>query len=177
MYLSIKSVFTNMRLKQSSLVVLLAMALSVFGLSACVSTLDGETYRRGEARRVQAVSYATVLSTRPVVIEGTNSGIGAAAGGVVGGVAGSSVGDGTGSVIGAAIGAVVGGIAGAVVEEEGTKTQGIELTLRKDDGTVIAVVQEANENDFFPPNSRVQLVRNNGTLRAFSVPPNQAYAQ
>lgn len=137
-----------------------------FGASACVSTLDGETYSRNEVRQVQTVGYGTVVGSRPVVIEGTQSGLGTAAGGVIGGVAGSGVGDGTGARVASAVGAVIGAVVGSVAEEEGTKTQGIELTIRKPDNTLIAVVQEANENVTFPIGSKVQLIRSGSRIRA-----------
>lgn len=148
---------------------LTVLSASTLAASGCISTLDGETYRRGEARRVQAVSYGTVVGTRPVVIEGTKSNVGTTAGGIIGGVAGSSVGDGTGSVIGSAVGAVIGGIVGATAEEAATRTQGIELTIRKPNGELIAVVQEDDGSVVFPINSQVQLIRSGGTLRAVPV--------
>lgn len=150
-----------------------ALAGSLFSVSGCISTQDGETYRRGEARTVQSVSYGTVIGTRPVVIEGTKSNVGTAAGGIIGGVAGSSVGDGSGSIIASTVGAVIGGIIGATTEEAATRAQGIELTIQKPDGSIIAVVQEDNENVTFPINSRVQLVRSRNILRAVPVADTQ----
>jgi len=60
-------------------------------LTAC-STTSPDVIQRGDAQRLSQVQDATVLSSRPVVVDGSQSGIGGAAGGVVGAIAGSSVG-------------------------------------------------------------------------------------
>jgi outer membrane lipoprotein SlyB len=83
----------------------------------CASGRGGDDYERTEARRVYEVKMGVVESVRTVKLEGTESGIGAAAGGAVGGIAGSGVGGGKGSIVGAVIGAVVGGIAGAAAKK------------------------------------------------------------
>ena len=65
--------------------------LLVLVVSAC-STTSPDVVQRGDAQRLSTVQDATVLSVRPVTVEGTQSGMGSVAGGLVGGVAGSSVG-------------------------------------------------------------------------------------
>ena len=60
----------------------LAAALA---LSAC-STTSPDVVQRGDAQRLSQVQDATVLSSRPVVVDGSQSGIGGVAGGVTGGV-------------------------------------------------------------------------------------------
>jgi outer membrane lipoprotein SlyB len=104
-----------------------------------------------------------VESVRKVKLEGTNSNIGTAAGAVVGGIAGSSVGDGKGSAIGAVIGAVAGGLAGSAIEEVATRADGVELTIKLDNGTLVAIVQEATET--FSPGERVRLIESGGNTR------------
>src|SRR5690606_7174825 len=112
-------------------------------------------YSRGEALREQTVRLATVESVRPVTIEGTRSGIGAAAGGIAGGVAGSGVGGGRGAAIAGVLGAVGGGVAGQAIEEGATRRRGVEITVRLDNGELRAIVQE--EVDKFVPGQRVRL--------------------
>jgi len=132
-------------------------------LVACASSNSGSVYSRDEARRVQTVKTGTVESLRTVKLEGTKSGVGTAAGAVVGGVAGSTVGHGKGSVVAAVVGAVVGGIAGAAAEEGITRKDGIEITVKLDSGSLVAVVQEADEQ--FQPGERVRLLESGGTTR------------
>ena len=66
-------------------------------LTGCISSRSGEVYSRDQARHMQDVQTGVVEHVREIVIEGTQSGIGAAAGGAVGGIGGSEVGHGKGS--------------------------------------------------------------------------------
>jgi outer membrane lipoprotein SlyB len=84
---------------------------------------------------------------------------------VVGGVAGSAVGGGRGSIITAVIGAVAGGLIGSASEEGLTRTQGVEITVREDDGTMRAYVQAVAENEIFRVGERVRIMTVNGTSR------------
>lgn len=117
-------------------------------LTGCASGLGSGDYERTEARRVYEVKMGVVQHVRAVKLEGTESGIGAAAGGAIGGIAGSKAGNGKGSAVGAVIGAVVGGLAGAATEEIGTRKAGVEVTVRLDSGRTIALVQEDNGENF-----------------------------
>ncbi len=134
-------------------------------LGGCASSLSGDAYTRDEARSVQTVRMGTIESLRPVKIEGTKTPIGAGAGAVVGGVAGSGVGGGRGSTVAAVIGAVAGGLLGAAAEEGMTRTQGVEITVREDDGTMRAYVQEVEANQVFRVGERVRIMTVNGTSR------------
>jgi outer membrane lipoprotein SlyB len=142
--------------------VVTALALVMGG---CASSLTGDSYSRDEARAVQTVRMGTIESLRPVKIEGTKTPIGAGAGAVVGGVAGSGVGGGRGSAVAAVIGAVAGGLLGAATEEGFTRTQGVEITVREDDGTMRAYVQAVEENQVFRVGQRVRIMTVNGTSR------------
>lgn len=139
-----------------------ALALTLGG---CSSSLTGDSYSRDEARTVQTVRMGTIESLRPVKIEGTKTPIGAGAGAIVGGVAGSAVGGGRGSIITAVIGAVAGGLLGSASEEGLTRTQGVEITVREDDGTMRAYVQAVAENEIFRVGERVRIMTVNGTSR------------
>lgn len=134
-------------------------------LGGCASSLTGEAYSRGEARTVQTVRMGSIVSLRPVRIEGTKTPIGAGAGTIVGGVAGSGVGEGRGSAVAAVIGAVAGGMLGAAAEEGFTRTQGVEITVREDDGSMRAYVQAVQPNEVFQVGDRVRILTVNGTSR------------
>ena len=142
-----------------------SVLISTILLSGCPSTLTGDSYSREDARNVQDVVYGTIIATRPVQIEGTKTPVGAGAGAIVGGLAGSSVGGGKGSYIGATVGAVAGGLAGAAAEEQLTKTQGIEITVRLDNKETKGVMQAVSPNDNFMVGQRVRLLSVNGQTR------------
>lgn len=138
------------------------LCLSFF-LAACASSNSGSVYSRDEARKTQTVRMGVVESVREVRIEGTKSPVGTIAGGAVGGIAGSSIGGGRGSAVAAVIGAVVGGLAGSAAEEGLTRKDGLEITVKLDNGTMLAVVQEADVA--FNPGERVRLVESGGVTR------------
>lgn len=142
----------------------LAAALVMLGVAGCASNLGGGSYQRAEARRVMSVRLGVVESVRPVQLEGTKTPVGALAGAAAGGVAGSTVGRGSGSTVGAVLGAVAGGLAGAAVEEGVTRKPGVEVTVRLDNGQLLAVVQE-DEGENFLPGERVRLVEDGATTR------------
>jgi outer membrane lipoprotein SlyB len=134
-------------------------------LSGCMSTLSGESYSRNEARKEQRVEFGRIEYIRPVVIEGTKTPIGAGTGAVVGGIAGSGVGGGKGQDVATVVGAVAGGLAGAAAEEQLTKKQGVELTVRLNNGSIIAVVQEVSSRDRFNVGDQVRVLTLGGTTR------------
>lgn len=143
----------------------LSLALVAVAAGGCASNLSGDVYSRDEARTVQTVRMGTIVSLRPVRIEGTKTPIGAGAGAVVGGIGGSTLGGGRGSAVAAVIGAVAGGLLGAATEEGLTRTQGVEITVREDDGAMRAYVQEVSEGQIFRVGERVRVLTVNGTSR------------
>jgi outer membrane lipoprotein SlyB len=147
----------------------LTRAILVLGLlsmlGGCMSTLTGDSYSRDEARRPQTVQFGMVEYVRPVAIEGTKTGIGAATGAAVGGIGGSTIGGGKGSTAAAVLGAVAGGVAGGMVEEGATKKQGVEITVRLDSGQIIAIVQQVSPNINFNVGDRVRVLTLNGETR------------
>ncbi len=144
---------------------LITSLAAMLALGGCQSSLTGDTYSRDEARAVQTVRMGTIESLRPVKIEGTKTPIGAGAGAVVGGIGGSGLGGGRGSAVLALVGAVAGGLLGAAAEEGLTRTQGVEITVREDDGTMRAYVQEVEPNQVFRVGERVRIMTVNGTSR------------
>lgn len=150
---------------RKSMLLTATVAALTLTLGGCVSSLSGDSYSRDEARKVQTVRMGTIESLRPVKIEGTKTPIGAGAGAVAGGVAASGIGDGRGSVVAAVIGAVAGGLLGSMTEEGLTRTQGVEITVREDDGTLRAYVQEVQENEIFRVGERVRIMSVDGTSR------------
>ncbi len=125
---------------------LVVVALAGMTLAGCVNdnTLSGDVYSASEAKQVQRVTYGTLVSVRPVQIQGGDDSniIGAIGGAVLGGFLGNTVGGGTGRSLATAAGAVAGGVAGQGVQGSLNKSQGVELEIRQDDGNTIMVVQK-----------------------------------
>lgn len=142
---------------------LLIAILAGATLAGCASSRSGAVYSRDQARQEMSVRMGVVESVRQVTIEGTKTPVGGAAGAVIGGLAGSTIGHGRGSAAASVLGAVGGGLAGAAIEEGVTKKNGVEVTVKLDDGRLVAIVQEADES--FRPGERVRIVSGGGNQR------------
>jgi outer membrane lipoprotein SlyB len=140
-----------------------ALLLVTATLAGCASGLSGSTYTRDQARQVEDVRMATVENVRTVQIEGSKSPVGTVAGTIAGGVAGSNVGGGKGSSVGAVLGAVAGGVVGSAIEEGATRQSALEITVRFEDGKLIAVTQAGEEK--FQPGDKVRVLTGSGVTR------------
>jgi outer membrane lipoprotein SlyB len=132
-------------------------------VAGCAPGLGSGTYKREEVRREQSVRLGTIESLREVQIEGTRSGIGPAAGAVIGGIAGNTVGQGRGAAVGAVVGGVAGGVAGQAAEQAATRKNGVEITIKLDNGPLIAITQEAG--DSFRVGDRIRILSDGSTSR------------
>lgn len=137
-------------------------------LSAC-STTSPDVVKREDAQRLSTVQDAVVLNVRAVVVEGDQTGMGAAAGGVIGGVAGSSVGGNREQVIVGVLGAVAGAVAGNAVERYGTREEANEILLQFANGERRSIVQ-AKGAEVFEPGEPVILVITGGKTRVMKAP-------
>ena len=146
----------------------LLAALTAATLAAC-STTSPDVIQRGDAHRLSQVQDGTVLSVRPVVVEGTQSGVGAAAGGVAGGVAGSSVGGHREQVVVGVLGAVAGAVVGNAMERYGTRENAVEILVQLRNGERRAIVQ-AKGNETLQPGDAVILVSTGGKTRVSRAP-------
>lgn len=146
-------------------VAIAAFAAATLALSGCARSLAGDTYQRGQAMRAQTVELGVVESLRPVVIEGRQSGAGTVGGAALGGIAGSTMGSGSRAHAAGAIGgAIIGGLIGNAIEKDATKANGVELTVRLDNGRMLAVVQEGHPNEF-RPGDRVRVLSDGSMTR------------
>ena len=59
---------------------------------------------------------------------------------------------------------MVGGLAGAAAEEGLTRSQGVEITLKMDNGEMLAITQE-DQGENFKPGERVRLLQDGRTTR------------
>jgi outer membrane lipoprotein SlyB len=140
----------------------------VLALAAC-STTSPDVVQRGDAQRLSTVQDATVLSVRPVKVDGTQSGLGGAAGGVVGGVAGSGIGGGRGAVVGTVLGAVAGAVAGNAIERGTTTENALEILVQLRNGERRSIIQ-ATGQETFNTGDPVLLVTTGGKTRVTKGP-------
>jgi len=145
----------------------LALA-ALAGLGACTTT-SPDVVQRNDANRMATVLDGTVLSTRPVTVEGNQSGGGAAAGAVVGGVAGGSVGGRRESVAVGVLGAVAGAVIGNAVERSATREDAVEILVQLRNGERRAIVQ-AKAGEDFRPGDAVVIVTTGGKVRVTRAP-------
>ena len=134
-------------------------------MSGCAKpNASASTYTYGQAQTEQVVREGTVKAVRPIVIQQErSSGAGLIAGGALGGVAGSAVGDGTGRTLAIVGGALLGALAGDKVEEAATKTNGLEITVRLDNGETRVIAQAADVP--LSVGQRVQIISGAGPTR------------
>jgi len=146
----------------------LLIATAVVALTACASS-NPDVIQRGDAQRLSQVQDATVLSVRNVVVDGNQSGAGAATGGVIGAVAGSGAGGHrTGAVVGV-LGAVAGAVVGNAIERASTREESVEILLQLRNGERRAIVQ-AKGNETLEPGEAVILVTTGGKTRVMKAP-------
>jgi outer membrane lipoprotein SlyB len=144
------------------------LATVVASLAAC-STTSPDVIQRSDAQRMSQVQDATVLSIRPVVVEGNQSGIGGTSGAVVGGVAGSSVGGRREAIAVGVLGAVAGAVVGNAIERSATREEAVEILVQLRNGERRAIVQ-AKGNENFNPGDPVILVTTGGKTRVTRAP-------
>lgn len=153
--------FTVTRTRSSLLVLSVAVVTVLSGCAA--QSTSGSVYRESDTRRAQIIEQGTVESVRVVTIQAESNGVGTLAGGVIGGIAGSGVGGGRGQAVGAVLGAVIGGVAGQKIEENAGTRPGLEITVKLDNGTLRAYVQEGDEE--FKAGDRVRITTSGGYSR------------
>jgi len=145
------------------------VAIAMAAVLAACSTTSPDVIQRGDAQRLSQVQDGTVLSVRPVVVEGSQSGVGAVAGGVAGGVAGSTVGGHREGAVVGVLGAVAGAVVGNAVERMGTREEAVEILVQLKNGERRAVVQ-AKGNETLTPGDAVIIVTTGGKTRVSRAP-------
>lgn len=139
-------------------------------LAAACTTTSPDVIQRGDAQRMSQVQDATVLSVRPVRVDGSQSGIGGAAGAVAGGVAGSTVGGHKEQAVVGVLGAVAGAVIGNAVERASTTEDAVEILVQLKNGDRRSIVQ-AKGTETFNTGDPVILVTTGGKTRVSKAPP------
>ena len=147
----------------------LIIAAAVVATLAACSTTSPDVVQRGDAQRMSTVQDATVLSIRPVTVDGSQSGIGGVTGAVAGGVAGSSVGGHREGAVVRVLGAVAGAVIGNAVERSATKEDAVEILVQLRNGERRAIVQ-AKGTEVLNPGDPVILVSTGGKTRVTRAP-------
>jgi outer membrane lipoprotein SlyB len=151
------------------LLVRITAAATLLALGAC-ATSSPDVISRNEAQRMSTVVDAVVLNSRPVTVDGNQSGLGGVAGGVVGGVSGSGVGGRRDGAVVGVLAAVVGAVVGNAVERAATKEDALEIIVQLKNGDRRSVVQ-AKAAETFNPGDPVILITTGGKVRVIKSPP------
>jgi outer membrane lipoprotein SlyB len=147
---------------------LTVISVALLSLAGCTNgdIYSGDVYSAQQAKQVQSVTYGTITSLRPVKVQtGTDSDglLGTVGGAVIGGFLGNTVGGGTGRALATAAGAVAGGVAGKGIEGKLGESNGVEIEVKRDSGSTIAVVQTVGQTRF-SVGQRVRLADQGGTI-------------
>ena len=149
--------------------VLVASIAALGTLGAC-QTANPDAVSAYDAQRMSSVQDATVLSLRPVTLQGRDTGVGTVGGAVIGGIAGSNVGGPrTGGIVGI-VGAIAGGLIGNAVERDATQQQAIEILVQLKNGDRRSVIQGVG-SETFNPGDPVIMITTGGRVRVMRAPP------
>ncbi|MBK9346004.1 MAG: hypothetical protein IPN06_05995 [Burkholderiales bacterium] len=146
------------------------LSLALAGLLAACASSSPDVIQRGDTQRLAQVQDGVVLSVRPVVVDGSQTGIGATVGGVVGaigGYAGSGV-QREGQVLGVLAG-VAGAAAGNAIERMSTREEALEILVQLKSGDRRAIVQ-AKGSEVFAAGDAVILITTGGKIRVTKAP-------
>ena len=132
--------------------------------AGCATSQGSKTYTRSAAQTAQSVYYGTVLRVEEVTIQAESSGAGTLIGGVAGGVIGSTIGSGRGRTLATLGGAAAGAAVGSAAEKKAKTKPGLEIEVELDDGRLMVVVQEID--DEYAVGDRVRVIQtSDGTTR------------
>ncbi len=141
------------------------VALTLATLTACSTPQTAASYSRAETRMLQQVQLGELIEVRDVTLDGQSTGQGAAMGAVLGGVSGAQRGNATQ----AAIGGVIGTLLGQGIEDAVAQRKGVELLVKLDDGSLVAVTQQTDGLKY-APGQRVRVLSFNGNARVVHHP-------
>lgn len=151
-------------------VVNLTLTLAIAAILGACASSSPDVIARGDAQRMAQVQDGVVLTVRPVVVDGSQSGIGATVGGVVGAVGGYG---GSGVQREAQVLGVLAGVAGAAagnaIERFSTREDAVEILVQLKGGDRRAIVQ-AKGAEILTPGDAVIIVTTGGKVRVTKAP-------
>ena len=142
------------------------LAITLGGLTACTNIGDNSptSYSRSELQRAQYTSFGTILEVNAISIQGDDSPLLTIAGTALGALAGAQVGGGTGRIAGAVVGGLASGYGVNAASKALTKTNGVELTVKMDNGETLTFAQEGDIKRF-AKGMRVKVAQESGKYR------------
>ncbi len=136
-------------ISKNALKIALAAALTL-NLTGCARNISSGTYASGHVGEAVQTEAGVIVAKRQVVVqEGEklqDNTVGLLGGAVAGGVLGSLVGGGRGSTLAAVGGAAAGAAAGAYAQQELSKQNAWEYTVKLDNGSMRTIVQGQDTN-------------------------------
>ncbi|MCC8393939.1 glycine zipper 2TM domain-containing protein [Paraburkholderia sp. MMS20-SJTR3] len=155
-------------MRTTSRLVVATLIAGSLAMSGCaVNSSSPDVFTASQAQREQTVRFGTVDSVRAVRISSNNgqpSGVGALGGAALGALAGSAFGGGRGSVATGIVGGIGGAVAGNAVENSVAMRDGLEITVRLDNGDIRAITQTST-GEIFRAGDRVRLLSSGGVTR------------
>lgn len=122
-----------------------------------VAQSSAQGYTTYGALQAQNVYLGTVLALRPVVIAQSNTSAGGALGAITGAALGHQIGNGNGQKLATIAGALLGAYGGQAAQGAAQQQAGVVVTVRLDNGRVMAVTQTADQP--LTIGERVQLIQ------------------
>jgi len=135
----------------------LAATVAALLIAGCATPYPGAPYYAGPVQRAQSIEMGVVESVRPLGLQGPDTGLGTVGGAALGGLAGSGIGSGGGNAAAIIGGLLLGGLIGNTIERDASRRPGVEITVRLDQGRMLAVVQDA-VGEPFRPGDRIRVV-------------------
>jgi outer membrane lipoprotein SlyB len=147
---------------------LAAVLSSSLTLAGCFTPPgSADVYDASQVQREQTVRMGTIESVRAVTIAANNEGgsaLGTLGGGAIGAVAGSTIGGGKGSILTGIVGGIAGAVAGNAIANRASTSNGLEITVRLDNGDLRSITQAAT-GEVFRAGDRIRLLSSGGVTR------------
>lgn len=121
-------------MKKLKFVAISVLAASLVGCQMPVPNngTAADVYSRGELSQAQRTFYGTLLSAKPIKIQGEGSLIATGLGAGLAGYGASHIGGGKAKYASAAVGAVLGGVLADAIMTTATESQGVEYVVQLD---------------------------------------------
>ena len=146
-------------LKKSKIAIVAAIALS---LTACQMPMSNGTasdvYSRQELSQAQRTYYGTLLSYKPIKIQGEGSLIATGLGAGLAGYGASHIGGGKAKYASAAVGAVLGGVLADALATTVTESEGTEFVVRLDKTKEVITFAQEGKTKPYRIGGRVKVV-------------------
>jgi outer membrane lipoprotein SlyB len=155
-------------MRTTSRLIVATLIAGSLAMSGCaMNSSSPDVFTASQAQREQTVRMGTVESVRGVRISSNNgqpTGLGVVGGAALGALAGSAIGGGRGSIATGIVGGIGGAVAGNAIENSVAMRDGVEITVRLDNGDLRAITQTST-GEIFRAGDRVRLLSSGGVTR------------